>query len=70
MSHLPARFCTTAVADSDKVHAVPGQPTGAVEQHGPHLPVRADAFVAEQARRPSTGPGRTGLGSCAADRCQ
>jgi creatinine amidohydrolase len=43
-----ARLSTTDIAAIDKHDAVVVQPIGAIEQHGPHLPVMTDAFVAEQ----------------------
>lgn len=48
MSRLLHRLSTTDIAAIDKASALVVQPIGAVEQHGPHLPVMTDAFVAEQ----------------------
>jgi creatinine amidohydrolase/Fe(II)-dependent formamide hydrolase-like protein len=43
-----ARLSTTDITQIDKTNAVVVQPIGAIEQHGPHLPVMTDAFVGEQ----------------------
>jgi creatinine amidohydrolase len=43
-----AELSTTDIEDLDKSRAVLVQPIGAIEQHGPHLPVMTDAFVGEQ----------------------
>jgi creatinine amidohydrolase/Fe(II)-dependent formamide hydrolase-like protein len=48
VTRLLHRLSTTDVAEIDKSDALVVQPIGAVEQHGPHLPVMTDAFVAEQ----------------------
>jgi len=48
VNRLLAQLSTTDVAAIDKRDALLVQPIGAVEQHGPHLPVMTDAFVAEQ----------------------
>jgi creatinine amidohydrolase/Fe(II)-dependent formamide hydrolase-like protein len=45
---LLSRLSTTAIAEIDKASALVVQPIGAIEQHGPHLPVMTDAFVAER----------------------
>lgn len=42
-----AHLTTTDVAAIDKTNAVVVQPIGAVEQHGPHLPLITDALHAE-----------------------
>jgi creatinine amidohydrolase len=42
-----ARLSTADVVAIDKSDAVVIQPIGAFEQHGPHLPLDTDAFVAE-----------------------
>ncbi|GAB6896997.1 creatininase family protein [Kineosporia succinea] len=42
------RLTTNGIDALDKSRAVVVQPIGAIEQHGPHLPVMTDAFVAEQ----------------------
>lgn len=47
MTHLLAHLSTTAVEAIDKSDAVIVQPIGAVEQHGPHLPLITDALTAE-----------------------
>jgi creatinine amidohydrolase len=48
VTRLLHRLSTTDVAEIDKSDALLVQPIGAIEQHGPHLPVMTDAFVAEQ----------------------
>lgn len=48
MTRYLHHLSTTDVAAIDKANAVLVQPIGAIEQHGPHLPVMTDAFVAEQ----------------------
>jgi creatinine amidohydrolase len=48
MTHLLSRLSTTDVAEIDRTTAVVVQPIGAIEQHGPHLPVMTDAFVGER----------------------
>lgn len=48
MTHLLAHLSTTAVEAIDKSDAVVVQPIGAVEQHGPHLPLITDALTAER----------------------
>lgn len=48
MTHLLAHLTTADVAAIDKRDAVVVQPIGAVEQHGPHLPLITDALVAER----------------------
>lgn len=48
MTNMLHRLSTTDIAEIDKSDALVVQPIGAVEQHGPHLPVMTDAFVAEQ----------------------
>jgi creatinine amidohydrolase/Fe(II)-dependent formamide hydrolase-like protein len=45
--YLLTRLSTTDIAALPKESTVVVQPIGAVEQHGPHLPVMTDAFVAE-----------------------
>ncbi|WP_066039318.1 creatininase family protein [Herbiconiux solani] len=47
-SPLLARLTTDEIAAIDKSDAVVVQPIGAIEQHGPHLPVVTDALVAER----------------------
>ncbi|MGW5076369.1 creatininase family protein [Rhodococcus sp. NPDC004095] len=47
LAHLP----TTRIDDLDRENAVVVQPIGAVEQHGPHLPVGTDALLAEYIAR-------------------
>jgi creatinine amidohydrolase len=46
--YLLARMSTTDIAALPKESTVVVQPIGAVEQHGPHLPVMTDAFIAER----------------------
>lgn len=48
MTHLLAHLSTIAIEAIDKSDAVVVQPIGAVEQHGPHLPVITDALTAER----------------------
>jgi creatinine amidohydrolase len=56
------RLSTVDVAALPKEDGVLVQPIGAIEQHGPHLPVMTDAFVAERiatgavGRLPDTAP--------------
>ncbi len=52
-SHELARLSAPQIADLPKDGAVVVQPIGSVEQHGPHLPVVTDAFVAESLVRSS-----------------
>jgi creatinine amidohydrolase len=42
------RMSTVDVAALPKDAGVVVQPIGAIEQHGPHLPVMTDAYVAER----------------------
>jgi creatinine amidohydrolase len=46
-----ARLSAPEIAQLDKRSAVVVQPIGSVEQHGPHLPVLTDAYVAESVAR-------------------
>ncbi|HVV08298.1 creatininase family protein [Amycolatopsis sp.] len=48
MTRLLNRLSTVDIAAIGKENALVVQPIGAVEQHGPHLPVMTDAFVAER----------------------
>ena len=48
-----ARLTSVQIADLPKEHAVVVQPIGSIEQHGPHLPVMTDAYVAESLARGS-----------------
>jgi len=48
VERLLHRMSTTEVAALPKERGVIVQPIGAVEQHGPHLPVMTDAYVAER----------------------
>lgn len=48
VERLLHRMTTTDVAALPKEHGVVVQPIGAIEQHGPHLPVMTDAYVAER----------------------
>jgi len=48
MTHLLANLTTDEVAALDPATAVIVQPIGAIEQHGPHLPIVTDALVAER----------------------
>ncbi len=52
-SHELARLSSVEIADLDKEHAVVVQPIGSIEQHGPHLPVVTDAYIAESLVRGS-----------------
>lgn len=45
-SSLPSPDLATAVTRADRGHEVGLVPVGAIEQHGPHLPVGTDAIVA------------------------
>jgi creatinine amidohydrolase/Fe(II)-dependent formamide hydrolase-like protein len=49
--HLWAELTTEDVADLAKDRTVVVQPIGAVEQHGPHLPLITDALTAETIAR-------------------
>ena len=53
MSHELARLSSSQIADLAKEHAVVVQPIGSIEQHGPHLPVVTDAYIAESLVRGS-----------------
>jgi len=46
MFHL-AHLTTSEVDAIDKADAVVVQPIGAIEQHGPHLPINSDTLCAE-----------------------
>jgi creatinine amidohydrolase/Fe(II)-dependent formamide hydrolase-like protein len=46
-SHELSRMSATQVAALTKEHALVVQPIGSVEQHGPHLPIGTDAYIAE-----------------------
>lgn len=48
---LLSYLSTTRIADLDRDATVCVQPIGAVEQHGPHLPVATDAVLAEYIAR-------------------
>lgn len=48
MTRLLHQLSTVDITAIGKTNALVVQPIGAVEQHGPHLPVMTDAFVAEQ----------------------
>lgn len=48
MTHLFAHMTTEEVAALDPATAVIVQPIGAIEQHGPHLPLVTDALIAER----------------------
>lgn len=48
MTRFLHRLSTTDIAAIGKEAALVVQPIGAVEQHGPHLPVMTDAYVAER----------------------
>lgn len=48
MTHQLAHLSSTQIGAIDKSNAVVVQPIGAVEQHGPHLPVITDALTAER----------------------
>jgi creatinine amidohydrolase/Fe(II)-dependent formamide hydrolase-like protein len=52
-SHELARLSSLQIADLAKDHAVVVQPIGSIEQHGPHLPVVTDAYIAESLVRGS-----------------
>src|SRR5579862_9083176 len=50
MTRLPARWAelaTTDFADAETRRAVAILPVGAIEQHGPHLPLATDAIISE-----------------------
>ena len=49
-AHELARLTSVQIADLPKEHAVIVQPIGSTEQHGPHLPVMTDAYIAESTR--------------------
>jgi len=42
-----ARLSTTEIAALEKERSVVVQPIGSIEQHGPHLPVVTDSYIAE-----------------------
>ena len=48
MSHLIAHLSTADAEAIDRSNAVLVQPIGAIEQHGPHLPLMTDALTAER----------------------
>src|SRR4051794_21318213 len=48
MTHLLAHLSTADVEAIDRSDAVLVQPIGAIEQHGPHLPLITDALTAER----------------------
>jgi creatinine amidohydrolase len=52
-SHDLVRLSATDIAVLPKDNAIVVQPIGSIEQHGPHLPVGTDAFVAEAVVRGS-----------------
>ena len=45
--HSLARLSTTEIAALEKERSVVVQPIGSIEQHGPHLPVVTDSYIAE-----------------------
>jgi len=51
--HELTRLSADQIADLAKDEAIVVQPIGSVEQHGPHLPVVTDAFIAESLVRGS-----------------
>ncbi len=51
--HELARLTSVEIADLPKEHTVVVQPIGSTEQHGPHLPVMTDAYIAERLARGS-----------------
>lgn len=48
MTHVLAHLTSPEIESIDKTDAVAVQPIGAVEQHGPHMPVITDALTAER----------------------
>jgi len=48
MTHLIAHLSTADAEAIDRSNAVLVQPIGAIEQHGPHLPLMTDALTAER----------------------
>ena len=54
MSHEWGRLSAARIAEVPK-DALVVQPIGSIEQHGPHLPVFTDAYIAESLVRASVG---------------